>query len=71
MAKTVITTPKVALIRATQAEIDARAHRLRAATWKLERRLHDIETACFEAQAAARTDYLAEVAAINGEASDT
>jgi hypothetical protein len=30
------------------------------------RRLHDIESAYFEEQAKARSDYLAEVAAING-----
>ena len=69
MAKTAMTTPKSALIRATLDEIDddAKAHRLRAASFKFQRRLHDIETAYFEAQAAARSDYLAEVEAINGE----
>ncbi|HUI19786.1 MAG TPA: hypothetical protein VLZ74_01895 [Methylocella sp.] len=45
---------------------DDRAHRLRAASVKFQRRLHDIETAYFEAQTAARSDYLAEVAEING-----
>ena len=69
MAKSALSTPKVALVRATQAEIadDERAHRLRAASFKFQRRLHDIEAAYFEAQAAARSDYLAEVEAINGE----
>jgi len=43
---------------------------LRAASVKFERRLHDIQTAAFEAQAKARADYLAEVAAINGDESD-
>jgi uncharacterized protein (DUF885 family) len=71
MAKTAMTTPKSALVRATLDEIedDERAHRLRAASFKFQRRLHDIETAYFEAQATARSDYLAEVATINGEAS--
>jgi len=70
MAKSAITTPKGALARATLDEIsdDERAHRLRAASFKFQRRLHDIETAYFEAQAAARSDYLAEVEAINGGA---
>jgi hypothetical protein len=69
MAKTALSTPKNALARLALAEIadDERAHRLRAASFKFQRRLHDIETAYFEAQATARSDYLAEVAAINGE----
>jgi hypothetical protein len=69
MAKTVITTPKSALARVALDEIadDERAHRLRAASWKFERRLHDIRSAAFEAEAAARSDYLAEVEAINGD----
>jgi hypothetical protein len=40
---------------------------LRAASFKFERGLHDIQAAAFEAQAKARSDYLAEIQAINGE----
>jgi len=67
MAKTAMTTQS-ALARIALDEIadDERAHRLRAANWKLERRLHDIQAAAFEAQAKARSEYLAEVADING-----
>jgi hypothetical protein len=56
--KSALSTPKVALVRATQAEIadDERAQRLRAASFKFERRLHDIQAAAFEAQAKARSD---------------
>jgi len=63
MTKTAITTPKRALVRIALDEIadDERAHRLRAASFKFQRRLHDIETSYFEAQAKARSDYLAEV----------
>jgi len=72
MAKTAMTTPKGSLARIALDEIadDERAHRLRAASFKFQRRLHDIETAYFEAQATARSDYLAEVAEINGEDED-
>ena len=72
MAKTAMTTPKSMLARAALEEIadDERAHRLRAASFNFQRRLHDIETAYFEAQAAARSDYLAEVEAINGDSGD-
>ena len=48
--------------------IGARDARLRAANFKFERRLHDIQAAAFEAQSKAREDYLAEVAEINGGA---
>lgn len=51
MAKTALTTQKSALVRATLDEIedDERAHRLRTASFKFQRRLHDIEAAYFEA----------------------
>ena len=67
MAKTMTTTSQAALAR-TNGEIDddAKAHLLRAASFKFERRLHDIQSAAFEAQSKARVDYLAEVAEING-----
>lgn len=62
-----LTTAKGALARATldECDDDARAHQLRAANFKFERR-HDIQAAAFEAQSKAREDYLAEVAEING-----
>jgi hypothetical protein len=67
-----ITTPKGSLARIALDEIadDERAHRLRAASFKFQRRLRDIESAYFEAQGQARADYLAEVEAINGEGED-
>ena len=70
MSKTLSTTPKLAIARATLAEIDdnARAHRLRAASFKFQKRLHEIEAAYFAAEADARRDYLAEVAEIHGGA---
>ena len=63
-------TTQSALTRIALDEIadDERAHRLRAASFKFQRRLHDIETAYFEAEADARRDYLQEVAEINGGA---
>jgi hypothetical protein len=63
-----LSTPKGSLARIALDEIadDERAHRLRAASWKFQRRLHDIETAYFEAQAKARSEYLEEVEAISG-----
>jgi len=71
MANSLSTTPKLVIARATLAEIDdnARSHRLRAASFKFQTRLHEIEAAYFAAEADARADYLAEVAEINGEAS--
>jgi hypothetical protein len=38
---------------------------VRAASFKFERRLHDIQAAAFEVQSKARAEYLAEAAAIN------
>jgi hypothetical protein len=59
---------KGALARASVDEIadDERAHRLRTASFKFQRRLHDIEAAYFEAQATARSEYLTEVEAVGG-----
>jgi hypothetical protein len=70
LAKTLSTTPKGALIRATLDEIDeeTRAHRLRAVNFRYERRLHDIESRYFEDQCQARADYMREIAEITGEA---
>jgi hypothetical protein len=45
-------------------------HSLRAASFRLERRLHDIKTRGFEAEAATRADYLAEIEAASGEESE-
>jgi hypothetical protein len=67
-AKSALTTTKAALARSCDAKVadDHRAHLLRAASWKYERRLHDIRQAVFEAKAQARQDYLDEVAEIEG-----
>jgi hypothetical protein len=45
-------------------------HELRAASFRLERRLHDIKTRAFEAEAQARDDYLAEIEAAGREDSE-
>ena len=68
MAKTALTTPKGAIARAVNDEIDeeTRAHRLRAVHFRYERRLHAIEGRYFEDQAQARADYLREIAEIEG-----
>ena len=50
-------------VAATNAEIseDRHVHELRAASFRLERRLHDIKTRAFQAEAEARQDYLQEI----------
>jgi hypothetical protein len=70
--KQTIATKSAALVAATNAEIDEdrHVHALRAASFRLERRLHDIKTRAFEAEAQARSDYLEEIEAAvqeNGE----
>jgi hypothetical protein len=70
VAKTALSTaPKGMLARATLDEIDeeSRAHRLRAANFRYERRLHDIESRYFEDQCRARADYMREIAEISGD----
>ena len=69
MAK-VMTAQQSVLARANgEIDDDHRAHLLRAASFKFERRLHDIHAAAFEAQSKARAEYLQEVAEINGQES--
>jgi hypothetical protein len=65
MAKT-LTTQQSALVRMT-GEIgdEHRSHLLRAANFKLHRRMHDVDAAYFAEQEKARADYLAEVTEIN------
>jgi hypothetical protein len=70
MAKTALSTaPTGAIARAILEEIDeeTRAHKLRAASFRYERRLHSIEARYFEDQCLARGDYMREVAEITGE----
>jgi hypothetical protein len=72
MVKTIPVTRSTAMAAVANAEIgeDRRVHDLRAASFKLERRLHGIKTRAFEAEAT-RADYLAEVeAAGQGDAED-
>jgi hypothetical protein len=67
-----VQTKSAALVAATNQEIeeDRRVHSLRAASFRLERRLHDIKTRAFEAEAQARADYLAEIEAADRRQSE-
>ena len=65
MAKTLLTQQTALARMGEEIEDDHRAHLLRAANFKLHRRLHDIDAAYFAEQEKARAEYLAEVAEIN------
>jgi hypothetical protein len=67
-----VQTKSAALVAATNAEIeeDRHVHELRAASFRLERRLHDIKTRAFEAEAQARADYLLEIEVAGQEDSE-